>query len=1201
MNQAEKKEAREYLLGTVPDATQEQVELRLLADPEYANELEMLVDEITDDYVEGKIHGEERGQVERFFFRSSERRERLNLALALQRVHLERRTQPAPDTKVTTKNVRRTDFRIYWPIAAGVLFLFALGVVLWRWTGNGSEVNQALLALNSAYKTERPTQSRISGLSYAPFFTTRGSEDERTNNELRRAELTLLDALEKRPSPVVHHALGQVYLAKRQFDSAIKEFDEALKADPNNAVLHSDLGAAWLEKGKIDRSKTEPGKNVEALARSLEHLDRALELNPNLAEALFNRGIVHQQLQLWPDAERDWQEYLKKDPSSGWSDDARRYLKELEEEKRNRTGSTSDLQSDLLVASQMRDATRMWELIRRSRQSATPKRLGDQLLDQYLSLSANGEENKAQEILRAVMFVGEVELKETQDLYTSELAKLYASTSPRQREVLRNARELMALGQRHHGESKPAEALAEFEKSKKLFREVGNVLEADVAEMWIGFCHLNAANTERSIEILSRLVAEFNEKKYRWLHMRALHLLSGAEYNFSEYSRAIDHNRRVFSIAEEIGDLRAAFNAISILIEQYRHIGNFQQALDCIQRSLALINLCKLSDGQIAQHFSIVAAALSSSELYRAAAAYQEEALELILTIGERQLISRAYANLGTIYGKLGRYDEALQRAQQGYETAKSLPDESVRRRMMAYTSLRVGDLYLQSGNTSKAIETYRHRLDLHQSVDSYYGLYEAHKNLLFAYIAENNDQAAGAEIKTTLDLINKYRSKILESDNRNNFFGIEQGVYDLAINFEYSRAKNSEKAFQYSEDSRARSLLDLVKSKGNISTDKIDKTTPDIIFQAVSQPLSFSDIRQKMPEKTQIVQYSVLHDKILIWFISKTDSQTFASPVTQQELEDKVTSFLTVASDGLSPPEDGIAHAKQLFEWLIKPVESLLEKDRVIYFVPDKVLNYLPFNALVSSQSNRYLIQDYSIATSPSSTLLVTCSEAAQDKNEISKEKILSVGNPTFGSSYVSVLADLPAAKREAEEVARFYETRSVLTREDATKPVVEREMTKANVIHFAVHSVLNPRLPLRSKLILAEQQKGESEQAFRSDDLEAHDIHKLKLSNTRLVVLSACESGIGKYHGGEGMMNLARPFLAANVPLVVVSLWPVDSDVTAELMINFHRYRKQDKSSTVEALRRAQLDLLDSGDTRSRKVYSWASFVTVGGWASF
>ena len=1189
MNQAEKRQAREYLLGTVTEAGAEEIELRLLMDPEYAAELEMLIDEITTDYVEGKFQGNERELVEKVFFKSAARREKLTFALALKRVQTER--------------ISRRPFynNVYWRIAAGLLIVLGLSVILWRVLQGGSETNDVLAALNSVYGQQRPTESRISGLVYAPFSTTRGTEDDRDSKELQRAELTLLNALHERPSAEVHHGLGRVYLAKRQFDDAIKELDEALKSDPNNAVLYSDLGAAWLEKGKLDRSREEPGASIQAFARSLEKLDRALELNPNLLEALFNRAVVRQHLMLLDEAQNDWQEYLKRDQNSGWADDARRYLKTLEEEKRRREAG-SNLQQEFLVPFHSQDSQRAWELIRYSRHSSPPQQpIRDQLLDKYLLASAAGDDKHAQELLRALTFSGEIESRQTGDVYTSELAQFYASTSAKDRANVSEARRLMALGQSYHGESRPAEALPLFERSRELFKDAGDLWEANVAELWIGYCHLNTANTEQSIGIFARLATHFERKNYKWLHMRALHLLSGAEYNFREYSRAIDHNRRSLAIAEEIEDSRAAFNALSILVEQYRYIGNHDQALDCIQRSLELINSCGLAAKQIAQYFSTVAAALSSAGLNRAAAAYQEEALQTILITGHARTIARAYANLATIYGNLGRHTEALQQANQAYETAKSLPDESVRKAMIAYSAQRIGDLYLQAGNVRSAIESYVECVGLYKSVDNYYGQYEAHKSLLFSYMSEGNDAAAGEELKTTLDLLEKYRSEILEDDNRNHFFGTEQNVYDLAISFEHSRMKDSEKAFAYSELSRARSLLDLLNSNGHLSTTNPDKGKVEIVFRAMSQPISLADIQAQMPEQAQLVQYSVLNDKLLIWFISKTTMRAFEMQVTQEELQRTVTEYLTGAASSSSSHDAVAVTAKKLFEYLIRPVATLLDKDRVIYFVPDKVLNYLPFAALVSPDSNHYLVQDYAIAMSPSSSLFVNCSNTARKKERNTQERILAVGNPTFSSSSLPVLADLPAAKREAEEIARFYDSKSILTNERATKPAVEIEMGKANVIHLAVHTLINPLLPLRSKLVLAQQKTSQSDQQSSSDDLEAQDIYKLKLNQTRMVVLSACESGIGKYYGGEGLMSLARPFLAAGVPLVVASLWPVESDRTAELMIRFHNYRKRHSVSSVEALRRAQLDMLNGADVRWRNVYSWASFVTVGGWADF
>jgi len=117
----------------------------------------------------------------------------------------------------------------------------------------------------------------------------------------------------KKPDPQVLHALGKVYLARKEFDKAIERFNEALKADPKNAQLYSDLGAAWLEKGRIDRDGKEPGKGMEELGRSLENLNKALELDPNQLEALFNRALCEAELTLYVQAESDWREYLKKE------------------------------------------------------------------------------------------------------------------------------------------------------------------------------------------------------------------------------------------------------------------------------------------------------------------------------------------------------------------------------------------------------------------------------------------------------------------------------------------------------------------------------------------------------------------------------------------------------------------------------------------------------------------------------------------------------------------------------------------------------------------------------------------------------------------------------------------------------------------------------------------------------------------------
>lgn len=193
-------------------------------------------------------------------------------------------------------------------------------------------------------------------------------------------------------------------------------------------------------------------------------------------------------------------------------------------------------------------------------------------------------------------------------------------------------------------------------------------------------------------------------------------------------------------------------------------------------------------------------------------------------------------------------------------------------------------------------------------------------------------------------------------------------------------------------------------------------------------------------------------------------------------------------------------------------------------------------------------------------------------------------------------MLSDLPSAKKESEEVARIYHSSPPFTNDRAVKNRVVAEMEKANVIHWALHAVVNEHSPLHSKLLFAK----DGSSAGGADTLEISEIYKLHLPHTKLVVLSACQSGAGPYYDGEGTIGISRPFIAKGVPLVVASLWPVDSDATSELMISFHKNRKSGVS-TADALARAQRAMLNDSDTRYRHPYYWAPFVTIGGYAQF
>lgn len=277
------------------------MEIRLLSDAVYVEEFDIAVDELTDQYVTGEVQGAEREQLERYFLASPARREKLRIAAALK----ERQQAATPKRWLPSRELR---------IAASILIVFGLAFgIWWALKSSDSEMDKGLLALRTAYGEQRPIEARISALPYSHFSSTRGSNaNDRTTDELRRAELHLSQAVKDKPTPEAHHALGKVYLAQDKADQAISEFNQSLSGNQNQAQVYNDLGVAWMVK--------------KDFGRSLESFNKALQLDGNLQEALFNRALCYEKQSRFEEAKADWNAYLTRDSNSQWANEARQHL-----------------------------------------------------------------------------------------------------------------------------------------------------------------------------------------------------------------------------------------------------------------------------------------------------------------------------------------------------------------------------------------------------------------------------------------------------------------------------------------------------------------------------------------------------------------------------------------------------------------------------------------------------------------------------------------------------------------------------------------------------------------------------------------------------------------------------------------------------------------------------------------------------------
>jgi CHAT domain-containing protein len=429
-----------------------------------------------------------------------------------------------------------------------------------------------------------------------------------------------------------------------------------------------------------------------------------------------------------------------------------------------------------------------------------------------------------------------------------------------------------------------------------------------------------------------------------------------------------------------------------------------------------------------------------------------------------------------------------------------------------------------------------------------------------------------------------------LEEQQKNSYFDSENDVFETAIEFEYER-KNFEASYNYAEGASARSLLDfLEKGKSSI------KSAPenDYSYELKSKPLGLREIQKHMPEDVQILQYTVLDKKLLIWLVSKNQIVEKQFAISSENLQDSVEKYVeSIKDEKRETSAENLRLSKEVYSILIEPIRADLDTNKQICIIPSKVLFFLPFSTLTSPQGKMFL-EEITLFYSPSANMFVYCTKNAEKKSNQLSESILSIGNPAFDSGIFSDLENLRYAEKEAINIAGFYDKREIILGESATKNSFLKSFENVQVIHFAGHYLVKPNLPLDSSLLFAKNgdEVGDSL-------LTNRELLKANLKNLKLVVLSSCETGVETFLNGEGMIGLSRTFLAIDTPLVVASHWKADSEATDILMEKFHLFRREQHLSTAVALRKAQLEMLN--ETGFNTPYYWAAFSAFGGYSNF
>ncbi len=1187
-------EIRAYLLGTLSDASREQIEDSLLITDEGLAQLELAEEELLDDYLTGHLGATELPAFEQHFLSTTARQNKLEYLRAIRDIATRTATQTT-DTgmqsvpnnvipfRVKAPNAPRTINRATWlRLAAALLLVSTAALLAWRfWSRPNS--NESLIALNRAYATGRPFEPRIGGFDYAPYAPTRGANDPETNAHIlrERAALILLNNIAEKNSAANQHALGKYYLADKRFDQAIEQFNAALKELPSFAELHNDLGVALLEKAKFEKRNNQPGDSLQHLAASLESITQALKLQPDFPPAVFNRALCLQEMYLPRQAIEEWKKYLQLDPKSEWAAEARRRLEELEKAPSNISKSDDELYQDYLKDPSNDERT--FDLFCQS-YSTTGNGITERLIDDHLAARNQGDTVTAANKLKLLEQLGTLVYLRATDPYVRDVARFYRQLPARQLVIAIQARYHLNEG-RQLRTTKQTEAVKQYQVASSSFQQIRDESEAKMTTYLLGRLHLRQLNLSKSQKLFQGLSSSANP--YLWLRGESLNGMAEVYKTKSLPEETIRANQSALAIAIQIGNTSQVVMNSGVLALRYSELGNWEESFAHRQQALAVFSQKTVSPQQHWANYESAAFQLFATGFVASALAYQQEALSIELVTKRPLQLSRSYTELAAMLGKEARYAEAIPVAREAVNIGVSKRDEKIGLEIQAYSGLYLADLQRKAGDFGAALQSYEHVITLNRQLSVAEYDFEVYRGKGLAEIGLGQAEQAKQDLAQALAVFEQNRNQIHAERERTTYFDKEYDAYDAAIGFAF--ADNPQAAFDLSEKGRARSLLEVMKDRSHLKATKSGNLLHSVNR---AQPLSLRAVQQQLPPKASLLVFTCLPDRLLIFGVSANGFTHSQIAISLPLLEQKVRWFLQAVSEPTQSDDKQIkALAAELYQILIEPLGPFLAEVQTVCVIPDKVLHHLPFAALFSARQQKYLIENHALITAPSASVFLHCLERARRHKSVTNERVLAIGNPRFEATASSRLSDLTAATQEAHNVASIYSRYKLLTDEQATEEAVKAEIKQSTIVHLATHGVIDERAWANSRLVLAKAMANNREDGA----LRAYEIAQMRLPITRLAVLSACQSGVERFYRGEGMIGLGRAFLAAGVPTVVASLWAVDSEITATLMTNFHQYLKQYPVS--QALRHAQLALLHNANSRHHSPYFWAAFSTFGG----
>jgi CHAT domain-containing protein/Tfp pilus assembly protein PilF len=744
--------------------------------------------------------------------------------------------------------------------------------------------------------------------------------------------------------------------------------------------------------------------------------------------------------------------------------------------------------------------------------------------------------------------------------------------------------------------------------------------EARIAYSW-ALLYKNHGFNARALDNYKIALAIFRGKGNKREEQRVLIGMSESYLGFQDYSNALDSVKQALFVAEDAKDGQGIAVAYGVLAKPLAELGDYDQAIEYLNNTLRYFSGSGNKKMESIVLWNIGLIHSQGLNDYSAALQFFDKALSIIkpvsTTINENDNLCGIYNNIGYTNLLAGNYQQARKDLFEAHEIVVKTGNKLREAFIMNNRAL----LDLKLMKYEEAYDFFQETRALGERLKNPEIVQTALLGIGDIYHKRGDYNKANNCYRKVIDMIESMRNSLKTEEYKIGYFQGLISAYEKMIRLQYDSnrkypGENHDRlSFSYAEKSKARAFLDMLEeSKINIG-------------RASSSESDLTEIRNALIDSDSLlVEYKITDEGLFAWAITKDDIKILKIDVAKNTLQKDIKTLRTYIT-AKSEPVEFAQKAFNLYSLLLGQIMGEIKNKTKLLIAPDGILYYLPFDVLIDENpGNNYndehyrnlsfLIKKYTIRYCPSLSVAAAIRQHKTEKRVTFEKDLFALGDPVYSDKgawdnniYVRSAFSEPDRKSlsrlvhsgdEVLNIAKLFKKTDVFLNEQATKEqmIFPGRLEQYRFIHIAAHGLLNENKPRLSGIVLA----GNASQAD-FNVLRMDEIFHLKV-NADLVVLSACNTGLGRIVSGEGVVGLTRAWFYAGASSVMASLWPVDDKSTAYLMEEFYRNIKRNMNFS-DALRNAKLLLIDTANNNPGQdktepeydyPYYWAGFVLSG-----